>query len=201
MAGRLRRGRRREVTVINPADPAAIPLSVNPLEPRARLPGAGAHRHGAGPVPGRVRRRRAVPADHVRRRCSGSTRSCGWDPGDRRGRPGAARRPRSRPWPSCRGGAARDRRRRVRRGAPGRRARLRRRAAAVACGSARPGRFFEGGHPADIAALLRRNVVLAIEDVANDEDKAFLMGTLIIRLVEHLRLRARSRAAGGACGT
>jgi uncharacterized protein len=28
--------------------------------------------------------------------------------------------------------------------------------------------------------------------VANDEDKAFLMGTLIIRLVEHLRLRARA---------
>src|SRR5215475_11758368 len=54
------------------------------------------------------------------------------------------------------------------------------------------GRFFEGGHPGDVAALLGRNVVLAIEDVANDEDKAFLMGTLIIRLVEHLRLRARA---------
>jgi uncharacterized protein len=54
------------------------------------------------------------------------------------------------------------------------------------------GRFFEGGHPGDVAALLDRNVVLAIEDVANDEDKAFLMGTLIIRLVEHLRLRARA---------
>lgn len=53
------------------------------------------------------------------------------------------------------------------------------------------GRFFEGGHPADIGALLQRNVVLAIEDVANDEDKAFLMGTLIIRIVEHLRMRAR----------
>jgi uncharacterized protein len=53
------------------------------------------------------------------------------------------------------------------------------------------GRFFEGGHPADIGELLRRNVVLAIEDVANDEDKAFLMGTLIIRIVEHLRVRAR----------
>lgn len=54
------------------------------------------------------------------------------------------------------------------------------------------GRFFEGGHPADIGGLLERNVVLAIEDVANDEDKAFLMGTLIIRVVEHLRMRARS---------
>jgi DNA helicase HerA-like ATPase len=53
------------------------------------------------------------------------------------------------------------------------------------------GRFFEGGHPADIGGLLRDNVVLAIEDVANDEDKAFLMGTLIIRVVEHLRMRAR----------
>ncbi|MFI7705797.1 ATP-binding protein [Nonomuraea sp. NPDC049480] len=54
------------------------------------------------------------------------------------------------------------------------------------------GRFFEGGHPADIGGLLERDVVLAIEDVANDEDKAFLMGTLIIRIVEHLRMRART---------
>ena len=59
------------------------------------------------------------------------------------------------------------------------------------------GRFFEGGHPADVGELLRHNVVLAIEDVANDEDKAFLIGTLIIRIVEHLRLRARSGAGSG----
>ncbi|WP_084964126.1 ATP-binding protein [Thermoactinospora rubra] len=66
---------------------------------------------------------------------------------------------------------------------------------AVRLGSLRvgsAGRFFEGGHPADVAGLLRRNVVLAIEDVANDEDKAFLMGTLIIRIVEHLRMRERT---------
>ncbi|RKS71149.1 DNA helicase HerA-like ATPase [Actinomadura pelletieri DSM 43383] len=55
------------------------------------------------------------------------------------------------------------------------------------------GRFFEGGHPADIGGMLRDNIVLAIEDVANDEDKAFLMGTLIIRIVEHLRMRERGR--------
>ncbi|TDD74568.1 ATP-binding protein, partial [Actinomadura darangshiensis] len=55
------------------------------------------------------------------------------------------------------------------------------------------GRFFEGGHPADIGGMLRDNIVLAIEDVANDEDKAFLMGTLIIRIVEHLRMRERKR--------
>ncbi|MEU5867187.1 MULTISPECIES: ATP-binding protein [unclassified Nonomuraea] len=59
------------------------------------------------------------------------------------------------------------------------------------------GRFFEGGHPADIGGLLERNVVLAIEDVANDEDKAFLMGTLIIRIVEHLRMRARKEKSAG----
>ena len=59
------------------------------------------------------------------------------------------------------------------------------------------GRFFEGGHPADIAELLKRNAVLAIEDVANDEDKAFLIGTLIIRITEHLRLRERAGAQPG----
>ncbi|HEX2317219.1 MAG TPA: ATP-binding protein [Thermomonospora sp.] len=62
------------------------------------------------------------------------------------------------------------------------------------------GRFFEGGHPADIGGMLRDNIVLAIEDVANDEDKAFLMGTLIIRIVEHLRMRARNAGSGDGPG-
>ena len=51
------------------------------------------------------------------------------------------------------------------------------------------GRFFEGGHPIDFDALLARNVVLEIEDVGDDRDKAFLMGTVLVRLVEHLRMR------------
>jgi hypothetical protein len=50
------------------------------------------------------------------------------------------------------------------------------------------GRFLDGGHPIDFARLLRRNVVLEIEDVGDDRDKAFLMGTVLLRLVEHLRL-------------
>jgi uncharacterized protein len=54
------------------------------------------------------------------------------------------------------------------------------------------GRFLEGGHPLDFAALLRSNVVLEIEDVGDDSDKAFLMGAVLIRLAEHLRLTARS---------
>ncbi|MEV0406479.1 ATP-binding protein [Actinoallomurus sp. NPDC050550] len=57
------------------------------------------------------------------------------------------------------------------------------------------GRFFEGGHPIDFERLLSRNVVFEIEDVGDDRDKAFLMGTVLVRLVEYLRMR--QRANGG----
>lgn len=50
-----------------------------------------------------------------------------------------------------------------------------------------PGRFFEGGHPLDVGALLRGNVVLELDRVTSDQDKAFLMGIVLIRIVEHLR--------------
>jgi DNA helicase HerA-like ATPase len=53
------------------------------------------------------------------------------------------------------------------------------------------GRFLEGGHPVNFGRLLRRNAILEIEDVGDDRDKAFLMGTVLIRLVEHLRLARR----------
>lgn len=55
------------------------------------------------------------------------------------------------------------------------------------------GRFFEGGHRLSFDALLKNNVVFEIEDVGDDRDKAFLMGTVLIRLVEHLRLEQRRR--------
>jgi hypothetical protein len=58
------------------------------------------------------------------------------------------------------------------------------------------GRFFEGGHPIDFDRLLARNVVFEIEDVGDDRDKAFLMGTVLVRLVEHLRMRHRRDGAG-----
>ena len=61
------------------------------------------------------------------------------------------------------------------------------------------GRFLEGGHPIGFGKLLRSNVVLEIEDVGDDRDKAFLMGTVLLRLVEHLRL-ARRRETGGEPG-
>jgi uncharacterized protein len=59
------------------------------------------------------------------------------------------------------------------------------------------GRFLEGGHPLDFGALLRSNVVLEIEDVGDDADKAFLMGTVLIRLAEHLRLTHRTAREPG----
>jgi hypothetical protein len=58
------------------------------------------------------------------------------------------------------------------------------------------GRFLDGGHPLDFAALLKSNVVLEIEDAGDDHDKAFLMGAVLIRLIEHLRLRHRHEGPG-----
>jgi DNA helicase HerA-like ATPase len=58
------------------------------------------------------------------------------------------------------------------------------------------GRFLDGGHPIDFGRLLDRNVVLEIEDVGDDRDKAFLMGTVLLRLVEHLRLMGSAGLRG-----
>ncbi|MFI7212952.1 ATP-binding protein [Micromonospora maritima] len=57
------------------------------------------------------------------------------------------------------------------------------------------GRFLEGGHPIDFGHLLARNVVFEIENVGDDRDKAFLMGTVLIRLIEHLRVEHRRRGS------
>lgn len=55
------------------------------------------------------------------------------------------------------------------------------------------GRFFEGGHPIDIGGLLQRNTVLEIEQITNDQDKAFLIGAVLIRIVEYLRVHFGQR--------
>jgi DNA helicase HerA-like ATPase len=59
------------------------------------------------------------------------------------------------------------------------------------------GRFFEGGHRLDFDLLRTRNVVLEIEDVGDDADKAFLMGAVLMRLTEHLRVAAREGTLSG----
>jgi hypothetical protein len=63
--------------------------------------------------------------------------------------------------------------------------------------SGTPGRFFQGGHPLDIESLLRQNVVVELEGVTDDQDKAFLIGAFIIRIVEHLRVRYGDSGADG----
>ncbi|TCO62849.1 ATP-binding protein [Actinocrispum wychmicini] len=56
-----------------------------------------------------------------------------------------------------------------------------------------PGRFFHGGHALDLAQLLNRNTVLELEDIGNDQDQAFLIGAVLIRINEHLRQRHQQR--------
>jgi len=46
-----------------------------------------------------------------------------------------------------------------------------------------------------MAELLERNVVIELEDIGNDQDKAFLIGTVLIRLYEHLRMREKGEQA------
>ncbi len=58
------------------------------------------------------------------------------------------------------------------------------------------GRFLEGGHQLDFGRLLRTNAVLEFEDVGDDSDKAFLMGTVLVRLAEHLRMEHKARPSG-----
>ena len=185
-----------QVTVINPTDPCAVPLSVNPLAPepgypvQAHIDMVRALFHAAfdaqEPFP-------QIMSQALQR----VYEEAGWDVVTGGGVPGAPVAP-AIPTLAQLQRAALEVIEDVGYG-PELQADVRGfvnvRLRSLRVGSA--GRFFEGGHPADIGELLHRNVVLAIEDVANDEDKAFLMGTLIIRLVEHLRLRARRERVDG----
>ena len=63
---------------------------------------------------------------------------------------------------------------------------------AVRLGSLRlgtPGHFFQATRHLDFDDLLTHNVILEIEDVGDDLDKAFFIGATLLRLTEHLRTR------------
>ncbi|MBO0776040.1 MAG: ATP-binding protein, partial [Actinobacteria bacterium] len=196
LAGRLAGAREAgQVTVINPADPGAVPLSVNPLAPE---PGY--------PVQAHIDMVRALflaafaaeePFPQIMAQALQQVyQDSGWDVVTGGALPGAAAPP-AVPTLAQLQRAALDVIEDVGYGrqlAADVRGFVDVRLRSLRIGSA--GRFFEGGHPASIGGLLRRTVVLALEDVANDEDKAFLIGTLIIRIVEHLRLRARAAGPG-----
>jgi uncharacterized protein len=194
MAGRI--ADNGHITVVNPSDPAAVPLSVNPLEPEPGYP-VQAHIDMVRALFLAAFDAREPFPQIISQALQRAYEDCGWDPVTGAGRPGARAAPAVPTLAQLQRAAlgvigdvgyGRELQADVRGFVD---VRLR----SLRTGSA--GRFFEGGHPADIAELLRRNVVLAIEDVANDEDKAFLIGTLIIRLVEHLRMRARTAPADG----
>lgn len=197
MAGRLAGlGPAGQVTVLNPADPGAIPLSVNPLAPERGYP-VQAHIDMV-----RALFLAAFDADEpfpqiIAQALQRVYEANGWDLVTGGGLAGAVAEPAVPTLAQLQRAAlevigevgyGRELQADVRGFVD---VRLR----SLRIGSA--GRFFEGGHPADVAALLRRNVVLCLEDVANDEDKAFVMGTLVIRVVEHLRLAARAGRGAG----
>jgi uncharacterized protein len=197
MAGRLAgHGPAGQVTVLNPADPESVPLSVNPLAPERGYP-VQAHIDMV-----RALFLAAFDADEpfpqiIAQALQRAYEANGWDVVTGGGRAGAVAEPAVPTLAQLQRAAlevigevgyGRELQADVRGFVD---VRLR----SLRIGSA--GRFFEGGHPADIAGLLRRNVVLCLEDVANDEDKAFLIGTLIIRIVEHLRLAARAGRPAG----
>ncbi|QQS00432.1 MAG: ATP-binding protein [Austwickia sp.] len=55
------------------------------------------------------------------------------------------------------------------------------------------GRFFEGGHPLSIPKIMCLNVVFELDSVTDDQDKAFIMGIILIRIVEYLRVRGATQ--------
>ena len=189
-------GAGRGVTLINPADPESVPLSVNPLEPEPGYP-VQAHIDMVRALFLAAFDAREPFPQIISQALQRAYTECGWDPMTGAGRadldvppavPTLARLQAAALAVIEDVGYGRELQADMRGFVD---VRLR----SLRTGSA--GRFFEGGHPADVGALLRRNVVLALDDVANDEDKAFVIGTLIIRIVEHLRLRSKTGPADG----
>jgi hypothetical protein len=194
MAGRL--GESGEVLVIRPGDPDAIPASLNPLEPSADF---ALQTHvdlvralflaafqAEEPFPQILSAALTRVYEH-----------CGWDLVTGRPRPAWARDGRQPRYPAL--GELRHVAREVVRDI-GYSEKVTAdvlgfidvRIGSLTTGS--PGRFFQGGHPLDVAALLRSNVVVELEGVATDTDKAFLIGVTLIRIYEQLqREHARMR--------
>jgi uncharacterized protein len=50
------------------------------------------------------------------------------------------------------------------------------------------GTFLSAVHELDLGELLRRHVIIELEEIGDDTDKAFVIGALLLRLVQHLRV-------------
>jgi uncharacterized protein len=194
MAARL--DGRAPVIVLDPADPQAVPLSISPLAPEPGFP-VQAHIDMVRALFLAAFDAKEPFPQIISQALQRAYEECGWDPQTGAGRSGTDVPP-TVPTLARLQAAALAVIEDVGYG-PELQADVRGfvdvRLRSLRTGSA--GRFFAGGHPADIGQLLSQNVVLALDGVANDEDKAFLIGTVLIRIVEHLRLRARDGADAG----
>ena len=189
------------VAVIDPADPRAVPVTMNPFQPEPGYPVQDHADRLAGlfvavfepPIPVRT-----VITVALRRVYA----ACGWDTVTGAGMPGGA--------PPCVPAF-----RQVRLAALATASDLGYDAAMLAAvrgffdgtldplwgGSAN--RFLAGGHPVEMASLLTGGVLIAVGDGINEPAAGFRAGVVLLRLAEHLRIRGGRlpdpAVPGGGC--
>jgi uncharacterized protein len=181
-----------EITVIDIADPQAVPMTLNPLEPAPGYP-VQAHAERLAGLLEAAFRLAAPVAEALRAGLRRAYADCGWDMRTGAARPGAVTAPAV---PSFRELKLAVLAAAAEMGyGPGMRAQVRgfleARLDALWDGPA--GRLLEGGHPADPARLLHGNVLVTGSGVAEGEVSAFLTGVLLLRLAEYLARRGRGR--------
>jgi uncharacterized protein len=185
-------------TVIDPADPHVPPVTVNPLEPEAGYPVQAHADRLAGLLAAAFGPPGAVVAA-VRAGLQRAYADCGWDALTGGASPGARTAPAVPAFGQLARaalGAAED---------LGYDRRMRAEVSGFVHARLEPlwtgpaGRFLEGGHPADVGALVRGNVLLLLDGVADDDGASFLAGVLLARIAERLRVDDRREAARTRC--
>ncbi len=175
-----------DATVIDIADPHAVPVMVNPLEPGPRYPVQAHADRLAGLFEAAFGLAEPVAAA-LRTGLRRTYADCGWDTVTGAASPGVLTPPAV---PSFRqltaavAAAAADL------GyspdmVAGVHGFLQARLEALWAGPA--GRFLEGGHPVGVGSLLRGQVLVTSSGVADDEAASFLAGVLLVRLAEQRR--------------
>ena len=188
-AGQLA-GTAADATILDIADPHAVPVTVNPFEPAPGYP-IQAHADRAAGLFEAAFGLGEPAAAAIRAGLRRSYTDCGWDMVTGSMAPGAVTSPAVPLYRQFRGavvaaaedlGYGQDIQAAVR-------GFLQARLDALWAGPA--GRFLEGGHPVDAASLLRANMLVTNSGAADDEAASFLAGVLLVRLAEQLRRRDR----------
>ncbi len=175
-----------DATVIDIADPHAVPVTVNPLEPGPRYPVQAHADRLAGLVEAAFGLAEPVAAA-LRTGLRRTYADCDWDTVTGAASPGVLTPPAVPSFRQLReavAAAAADL------GyspdmVAGVHGFLSARLDALWAGPA--GRFLEGGHPVDVGSLLRGQVLVTNSGVADDEAASFLAGVLLVRLAEQRR--------------